>query len=148
MAALRDVDPRDVAVVSKISWRGRYPRVLRLLRMMKYIPFLPPIVGTFMRMLPPAGTLLLVMLTTMYFFAVLGVQCFGGLINKNPSLAQFAVLRDSDFGESDYWANNFNDILSGMVRAAAPPRRRPRIRLAPPPPPTRAPSPRRWCASS
>ena len=57
--------------------------------MMKHVPLLPPIVGTFLRMLRPAGTLLLVMLTTMYFFATLGVQLFGGLINKDPDRREF-----------------------------------------------------------
>merc|ERR1712113_571424 len=39
-----------------------------------------------------------------------GEQAFGGLIRKdNPAL------KGSDFANSNYWALNFNDFLSGLV---------------------------------
>jgi hypothetical protein len=90
-------------------------RVLRLLRLLAVIPTLPPIVSTFVRMLPSAGELLLTLAATMYFFSVLGMQLFGGLINKDPARPEFALLMEDDFGQSNYWVNNFNDIPSGMV---------------------------------
>jgi len=90
-------------------------RTLRLLRICAQIPTLPPIVSTFVRMLPSATELLLTMLLLMYFFSVLGMQLFGGLINKDPARPEYALLKDDDFGESNYWVNNFNDIPSGMV---------------------------------
>ena len=43
--------------------------------------------------------------------------CSGGLINKGPQLATLTA--NSSFGvynlSGEYWANNFNDISSGMV---------------------------------
>ena len=90
-------------------------RVLRLLRTLVHVPFLPPIVGTFMRMLRPAGTLLSLMMTVMYFFATLGVQLFGGLVNKDDERREYALLKEVGFGQAGYWPNNFNDIVSGIV---------------------------------
>jgi hypothetical protein len=40
------------------------------------------------------------------------VQLFGGRINYGP---QKEVLQASTFGELNYYANNFNDLASGMV---------------------------------
>lgn len=90
-------------------------RVLRLLRTLVHVPFLPPIVGTFMRMLRPAGTLLSLMITVMYFFATLGVQLFGGLVNKDGERREYALLNEVAFGQAGYWPNNFNDIMSGII---------------------------------
>ena len=51
----------------------------------------------------------------MYAFSALGTQLFGGLINRDPTRPQAALLGNSSFGASDYYANNFNDMASGFV---------------------------------
>jgi len=51
----------------------------------------------------------------MYTFAVAGVQIFGGVINTDPSSPYADAVAATDFGQLDYYANNFNDMASGMV---------------------------------
>lgn len=53
-----------------------------------------------------AGGLIL----TFSFAAVVGIQLFGGQIRKDN-----AQLLASGFGQSNYYANNFNDFASGLV---------------------------------
>jgi two pore calcium channel protein len=72
----------------------------------------------------------------MYLFAAIGTLLYGGLITRGKKVAAnkeilktfllttftFAdpnnplstVLLDTEFAESDYWGNNFNDMMSGM----------------------------------
>ena len=52
----------------------------------------------------------------MYFFAALGVQLYGGLITRDPSnpLSWLLLENGTDFTENEYWANNFNDMISAM----------------------------------
>ena len=59
-------------------------------------PFLPPIVGTFMRMLRPAGTLLSLMITVMYFLRRWACR-FGGLVNRRRC-RENALLNEVAFG--------------------------------------------------
>ena len=73
------------------------------------------VVCTFVRVLPAASKLLCTSFLLMYTFSAAGVYLFGGAINTDPASPQFAALKGSPFGASDYWANNFNDMLSGMV---------------------------------
>mmetsp|Transcript_12926 Transcript_12926/g.30210 ORF Transcript_12926/g.30210 Transcript_12926/m.30210 type:complete len:840 (+) Transcript_12926:141-2660(+) len=65
--------------------------------------------------LPAAANVLSVLLFTSYTFASIGVLLYGGLITRDPAnpLA-YTLLEASDFVDNDYWANNFNDMLSGM----------------------------------
>jgi len=90
-------------------------RLLRLFRLLAHIPAVAFIVSTFVAMVPPALVLTRVLLCVMYATSALGMQLFGGLINKDHSRPQFALLQSDLFGESLYWANNFNDLASGMV---------------------------------
>jgi two pore calcium channel protein, plant len=48
----------------------------------------------------------------MYFFAVLGVELYGGMVTRDPSNPLSFLLLNNDFSENDYWANNFNDVIS------------------------------------
>jgi len=63
-------------------------------------------------MVPAAARLLQVMFVTMFCISTLGNQMFGGLINYGP---QYAILNTTSFGDSNYYANNFNDYMSGLV---------------------------------
>ena len=49
-----------------------------------------------------------------YFFAGLGVQCFGGWITRDPNNPSTKILEQSSFGVNHYWANNFNDMVGAM----------------------------------
>jgi two pore calcium channel protein len=50
----------------------------------------------------------------MYFFAALGMCLYGGFITRNPDDSKSYLLLGTIFADSAYWANNFNDMLSGM----------------------------------
>ena len=50
----------------------------------------------------------------MYFFAVLGVQLYGGYITRDPSNPLSSLVLGTDFSDNNYWANNFNDMVSAM----------------------------------
>lgn len=41
-------------------------------------------------------------------------QFFGGLINRDPENSVSYLLEGTDFAGALYWANNFNDLLSGI----------------------------------
>jgi len=88
-------------------------RLLRLLRIFKHVPQFQRIFVTFIRMLPAASKLFLVLFVVMYTFALLGMQIFGGLITTEG--ANFIILQNTTFGQSGYYANNFNDMPSGFV---------------------------------
>ena len=101
-------------------------RLGRFGRLLGAIPQVAVVVATFVRMLPAASKLLQVLFVAMYCFSALGTQLFGGLINYGPErdiLAGTPNLSADDpgyepgttFGASNYFANNFNDVASGMV---------------------------------
>lgn len=87
-------------------------QVGRLGRLLGAIKKVRLVVSTFGQMLPAAAKLLQVLFLAMFCFSALGTQLFGGLINYGP---QLAILNVTDFGEANYYANNFNDLASGMV---------------------------------
>lgn len=69
----------------------------------------------FISMIPSAMRLFKLMFCLVFTFGALGVTFFGGLVNKNPEDPNYLKLKDMDFGESDYWAMNFNDMPAAMV---------------------------------
>lgn len=86
----------------------RYVLALRLGRFCRLLSALPQVsvvVATFLRMLPAAAKLLKVLFVTLFVFSSIGAQLFGGCINYGP---QYATLQNSTFGQSNYYANNFN----------------------------------------
>ena len=50
-----------------------------------------------------------------FAFAALGVELFGGLINRDPAAPQYAILNQTDFGAAEYWPNSCNDLASCCV---------------------------------
>jgi len=93
----------------------RYILAIRLGRLGRFLAHnkeISLIVATFFRMLPAAAKLLQVLFVAMFCFSALGGQLFGGLINYGP---QYGLLNVTDFGQANYYANNFNDLASGMV---------------------------------
>jgi len=87
---------------------GRFGRLLNKLKEVNRV------VETFLRMLPAAAKLLKVLFVTMFLFSAAGMQLFGGLINYGPQYAQLAGAWPSSINDN-YFANNFNDLASGMV---------------------------------
>ena len=105
-------------------------RVLRLLRILTAMrPF--QLIGSISaEILPAAASVLQFLFFLMYFFATLGVCLYGGMITRDPqNPLAYKLLGEggndsntnttsgtggNDFVDNDYWANNFNDVLSGI----------------------------------
>jgi hypothetical protein len=90
----------------------RYMNVLRLLRLVRVIKQLKKIpqvifmVSTITRLVTEAKDILTLLLVVMYFFTMLSVQLFGGLLYKSHP-----ALQDTEYKEADFWVLNFNDFL-------------------------------------
>jgi len=90
----------------------RYMNVLRLLRLVRVIKQLKKIpqvifmISTITRLVTEAKHILTLLLVVMYFFTMLSVQLFGGLLYKTHP-----ALKESEYSEADFWVLNFNDFL-------------------------------------
>eukprot|EP00980_Cylindrotheca_fusiformis_P019093 scaffold6440_cov124-Cylindrotheca_fusiformis.AAC.7 len=87
-------------------------RVLRLGRLLMTFPALREIQSAaidFLKAKDFWASLTLVCTDTqiMYLFSALAVLLYGGLITREAVLG-------TDFAENEYWANNFNDMMSAM----------------------------------
>lgn len=89
-------------------------RVLRLVRVMAAMKSFQLIAVTFLKVLPAAKRITLLLFSIMYAFSALGMVLFGGKITRDPSNPLSEALDGTDFADNDYWANNFNDMMSGM----------------------------------
>lgn len=74
------------------------------------------LVGTIsVDILPAAQNVILNLLFLMYAFASMGTFLYGGLITRDSANPHSTLLLGaSDFVDNEYWANNFNDMVSGM----------------------------------
>jgi two pore calcium channel protein len=89
-------------------------RVLRLGRILIAIPAFQSIGTIAAEIFPAAIHVFTVLLFLMYGFAALGMILYGGLITRDPSNPLSMAILGNDFSDNDYWANNFNDMMSGM----------------------------------
>lgn len=65
--------------------------------------------------IPAAASVFQLLLFIGYFFASTGMLLYGGVITRDPTNSQSqSLLEADDFVEGNYWANNFNDMFSGM----------------------------------
>ena len=95
-------------------------RVLRLLRLLTALKPFQLIVSISAMILPAATRLTLVLFLVMYLFAALGMQLYGGMITRDPQNPLALRILDTAFSDSEYWANNFNDMISGMIVSRRP----------------------------
>jgi two pore calcium channel protein len=90
-------------------------RVLRLARVLFSIEGFRMIGAISLDIVPAATSVFTVLLFISYFFSWTGMMMFGGLITRDPNNPiAFKLLQASDFVDNDYWANNFNDMMSGI----------------------------------
>ena len=89
-------------------------RVLRLTRVLIAMKEFQVIGNVFLDIIPAAKRIIAFLFCIMYAFSALGVQLFGGLITRDPSDPVSLRLEGTEFANSDYWANNFNDMVSSM----------------------------------
>lgn len=96
-------------------------RVLRLIRLLSALKSFQLIGRISAEILPAASSVITVLFLSMYFFAALGMQLYGGMITRDPSNPMSELQLGSEYADSSYWANSFNDMLSGMnVRTLRP----------------------------
>ncbi|CAM9345333.1 unnamed protein product [Chrysoparadoxa australica] len=101
--------------IFRLARLARLLRLFRLVRLMLSVPQLRVILGTVIEVGPDAAQYLMLLLLSMHIFCALGVQVFGGLITLDKHEASHKALAEMDFGKNDYWANNFNDMASGLI---------------------------------
>mmetsp|Transcript_23342 Transcript_23342/g.64916 ORF Transcript_23342/g.64916 Transcript_23342/m.64916 type:complete len:229 (+) Transcript_23342:1012-1698(+) len=89
-------------------------RVLRLIRLLTTIPRFQMLAYIGSEILPAARTVVLLLFLMMYLFAYLGMSLYGGLITRDPQNQLSYPILSTEFADNEYWANNFNDMISGM----------------------------------
>eukprot|EP01028_Stygiella_incarcerata_P001472 TRINITY_DN125_c0_g1_i1.p1 TRINITY_DN125_c0_g1~~TRINITY_DN125_c0_g1_i1.p1 ORF type:complete len:775 (+),score=143.52 TRINITY_DN125_c0_g1_i1:84-2327(+) len=85
-------------------------RVLRLVRIIGKMERYQVIVGTILQLIPALVTYAGIQYMFYYFFAIVGMDAFGGKITRSDE-----ALRESDFGQSNYYANSFNNLCEAFV---------------------------------
>eukprot|EP01025_Chloroclados_australasicus_P020580 TRINITY_DN2170_c0_g2_i1.p1 TRINITY_DN2170_c0_g2~~TRINITY_DN2170_c0_g2_i1.p1 ORF type:complete len:855 (+),score=33.80 TRINITY_DN2170_c0_g2_i1:92-2566(+) len=97
--ALDSNDPKYIPIkILSVFYSLQIPGVLRVCRILLMFPWFVMFYTTFVKMIGSSYKLVCLLFCFMYFFSVLGVQCFGG--NKEST-------SDMDF--------TMNDILGGML---------------------------------
>lgn len=97
----------EFVVMARVLRLGRLLFSIKQFRLFGYIS---------LEIIPPAASVFMVLLFIGYFFSSLGMLLFGGVITRDPRNPTSQLLLEADdFVESNYWANNFNDMLSGMI---------------------------------
>ena len=99
------VFPFDRATMARIAQCLRLFRFCRLLDRYKPYHHLGRIA---FKLLPEAVDSLAVVTLICYVFAVLGMFLFGGIMNEDPANSRYAAIAKSDFGQANYYVNNFN----------------------------------------
>jgi two pore calcium channel protein, plant len=89
-------------------------RVLRLIRLLTALQPFQQIGKISAVILPAAKNVIIVLFITMYIFAALGMQLYGGMITRDPNNPLSYHILHTDYSNSEYWANNFNDMIGGM----------------------------------
>lgn len=89
-------------------------RVVRVFRLFMVIKPFTVMSRTFIGVLPAAGRVALLLFCLVYVFSAIGMHLFGGLLTRDPNNEMSYVLEGTDFADNFYWANNFNDLLSGI----------------------------------
>lgn len=65
--------------------------------------------------LPRLYTLIIVLFCLMYIFACISSLAYGGLITLDPASANYEALSHTIYGQSDFYALNFNDFASSCI---------------------------------
>jgi Ion transport protein len=89
-------------------------RVLRLLRLLSSIKRFQLIGSIAAEIIPSAQDTILILFFLLYSFAAIGMILYGGMITRDPNNPLSYLVLNTDFSDNSYWANNFNDMLSGM----------------------------------
>jgi hypothetical protein len=88
-------------------------RVFRILRFFVVVKQFKTMSKTFFGILPAASRVALLLFCVIYTWSWIGMYFFGGLITRDPNNPTSYLLEGTEFADAFYWANNFNDMLSG-----------------------------------
>ena len=89
-------------------------RVLRLVRIIISMKRFRLIGVIWYEIMPYATSVMCLLFFFMYAFAALGVELYGGMVTRDPSNPLSYLILNTDFSDNDYWANNFNDVVSAF----------------------------------
>ena len=89
-------------------------RVIRLVRVIMSMKRFRVIGEIWYEIMPFAADVMMLLFFIMYIFAALGMELYGGMVTRDPSNKLSYLILNTDFSENAYWANNFNDLISGM----------------------------------
>ena len=89
-------------------------RVMRLMRVLTVMKPFHLIGAVSVEILPKVTHVFLILFYVMYIFAAIGVDLYGGMITRDPANRLSYFLLNTNFSNNEYWANNFNDMLSAM----------------------------------
>ena len=89
-------------------------RVLRLIRLLAATKAFQLLFRVSSMILPAAASVFFLLFSLMYIFAALGLHLYGGMITRDPLNPLSYLVLNTDFSDNEYWANNFNDMTSGM----------------------------------
>ena len=93
-------------------------RVVRVLRVFHSVARFRVVINTILHILPSMATYLAILLVFYYFFAMIGMEIFGGLIKFDPNNINncgSTLPQTSDFARDGYCKNNFNDLYASLV---------------------------------
>jgi len=92
----------------------RYILMTRALRLVRYLQPFQTVCRVAADVLRRAINVMLLLFCIAYLFANIGMQAFGGVITRDPSLPRTARIENSEFGGARYWGNNFNDMFGSF----------------------------------
>jgi len=87
-------------------------RVLRLGRLLVNVREYHDIAQALVAIVPAVSRIFILLFVVMYIYGALGMDFFGGCITRDPDNALSALLEGTDFADSEYWGNSFNDMMS------------------------------------
>jgi len=96
-------------------------RVIRVFKIFQSIPRFKIVVNTMLHILPSVATYGAIVALFYYFFAIIGMESFAGLIrykgygDESDKYCGNPKLNGSQFFKDHYCSNNFNNILSSFV---------------------------------
>jgi hypothetical protein len=90
-------------------------RLLRLVRLVMAVNAFAVIGDTVTEIIPVCSRMFMVLFCITYLFAVTAVNTLGGAVSIDPAAPSFPALMASDYGTSNFYANNFNDMLGSFV---------------------------------
>jgi len=95
--------------IKKILNMLRLLRLVRVVKQLKQYRTVQFMLGTIIKLVVQAQSILALLLVVVYFFTALGVQLFGGLLWKGRE-----DIEETEWNEEKYYVLNFNDFLNSF----------------------------------